>query len=130
MIRFFREQKILTALLVLSFLVIVAGLLMVNYTNKNISTVAAQEVEQVQGTVSAMHTIARIAEEELQASKVTAAEVGSFGDIKPQESLDRVAALNGRIPDVGTDDWCEVMMVKDANAWTKEEQALFAQHCI
>ncbi|QEY14410.1 DUF3012 domain-containing protein [Cellvibrio sp. KY-YJ-3] len=56
--------------------------------------------------------------------------VQTVGDIKPQESLDRVAALNGRIPEVGSDDWCEVMMVKDAKDWTEDEQSLFAKHCL
>lgn len=132
MIRFFREQKFLAALLVLSFLVILAGLIMIQYTNKKAAetAVAEQEAEQVQTTIDTMTVIAGLAEQELQESGATEAPVNPVGDVKPQESLDRVAALNGRIPDVGSDDWCEVMMVKDADAWTKEEQEIFAQRCL
>lgn len=132
MIRFFREQKFLATLLVLSFLVILAGLIMIQYTNKKAAetAVAAQEAQQVQTTIDTMNVIAGIAEQELQESASNEAPVNPVGDVKPQESLDRVAALNGRIPEVGSDDWCEVMMVKDADAWTKEEQDIFAQRCL
>jgi len=132
MIRFFREQKFLAALLVLSFLVILAGLIMIWYTTKKATeaAVVAQEAEQVQTTIDTMTVIAGIAEQELQGSASNEAPVNPVGDVKPQESLDRVAALNGRIPEVGSDDWCEVMMVKDAKDWTRDEQSLFAKNCI
>lgn len=132
MIRFFREQKFLAALLVLSFLVILAGLIMIQYTNKKAAeaAVATQEAQQVQTTIDTMNVIAGIAEQELQESASNDAPVNQVGDVKPKESLDRVAALNGRVPEVGSDDWCEVMMVKDADAWTKEEQDIFAQRCL
>lgn len=131
MIRFFREQKFLAALLVLSFLVILAGLIMIWYTTKKATeAAAAQEAEQVQTTIDTMTVIAGIAEQELQETASNDAPVNPVGDVKPQESLDRVAALNGHIPEVGSDDWCEVMMVKDAKDWTTDEQSLFAKNCI
>lgn len=132
MIRFFREQKFLATLLVLSFVVILAGSIMIQHTNKKTAetAVAAQEAQQVQTTIDTMTVIAGIAEQELQESASNEAPANPVGDVKPQESLDRVAALNGRAPEVGSDDWCEVMMVKDADAWTKEEQDIFAQRCL
>ncbi|MDO8345265.1 MAG: DUF3012 domain-containing protein [Cellvibrio sp.] len=132
MIRFFREQKFLATLLVLSFLVILAGLIMIQYTNKKAAeaVITAQESAQVQTTIDTMNVIAGLAEQELQESASNEALVNPVGDVKPQESLDRVAALNGRVPEVGSDDWCEVMMVKDADAWTKEEEDIFAQRCL
>lgn len=132
MIRFLREQKFLATLLALSFLVIIAGLIMIQYTNNKAAetAVAAQEAQQVQTTIDTMTVIAGIAEQELQESASNEAPVNPVGDVKPQESLDRVTALNGRVPEVGSDDWCEVMMVKDADAWTKEEQDIFAQRCL
>lgn len=77
-----------------------------------------------------MNLVAEIAQQELKAQQSNQQMVQTVGDIKPQESLDRVAALNGRIPEVGSDDWCEVMMVKDAKDWTEDEQSLFAKHCL
>jgi hypothetical protein len=132
MIRFFREQKFLATVLVLSLLVIIAGLVMIQYSNKKAAetAVAGQEAKKVQATIDTMSVIAGIAEQELQESAAKEAAVNPVADVTPQESLDRVAALNGRIPDVGSDDWCEVMMVKDADAWTKEEQEIFAQRCL
>jgi len=38
--------------------------------------------------------------------------------------------MNGKIPEAGSDDWCELMMTKDSKTWTKEEQGQFAQSCI
>lgn len=132
MIRFFREQKFLAALLTLSLLVILAGFIMIHYTNKKAAEAAitAQESAQVQITIDTMNVIAGLAEQELQESASNEALVNPVSDVKPQESLDRVAALNGRVPEVGSDDWCEVMMVKDADAWTKEEEDIFAQRCL
>lgn len=132
MIRFFREQKIVTALLVLSILIILAGLIMVHHTNKKAAeaAIAAEQTARAQATVDTMNTIAGLAEQELQESKADQASQNSIADVKPQASLDHVEALNGRIPDAGSEDWCEVMMVKDADAWTEEEQKIFAKNCL
>ena len=130
MIQFFRDQKLLAALLLVSVLVIIAGVIMIQYTENNAPTseILTQE-QQAQSVVETMTAIANIAGEELQASQVSVAEP-AVGDNIPQSSLDHVAALNGVVPDVGSNDWCEVMMVKKSNEWTKEEQEIFARHCI
>ncbi|WP_062062026.1 DUF3012 domain-containing protein [Cellvibrio sp. OA-2007] len=130
MIQFFREQKLLAALLLLSILVIIAGVIMIQLTENNAqsSEVAAQE-QEAQAVVETMTAIANIAKQELQDSQTPAAQP-AVGDNIPQSSIDHVDSLNGVVPDVGSNDWCEVMMVKKSNEWTKEEEALFAQHCI
>lgn len=135
MIQFFREQKLLTALLLVSILVIIAGLIMIEYS-KNIDDVAGLDVQMPHGEeqsaqtiVDTMTAIAGIAEQQLSKPQASS-ESPVMGDNIPQASIDHVAALNGRTPEVGSNDWCEVMMVKKANEWTEEEQALFAKNCI
>jgi hypothetical protein len=133
---FFREQKMLVALLAVSVLVILAGLIMIQYTQHQDeqslvnSTEVLAESAQVEKTIATMNTIAEMAGQQLENSKQPQTSGAAVGDTKPQASLDRVAALNGRIPDVGSDDWCEVMMVKDDSAWTTNEQEIFATHCL
>lgn len=135
MIQFFREQKLLTVLLLVSAVVIIAGLIMIQYS-KNIDSspeltvqVPSVQEQNAQAVVDTMTAIAGMAEQQLNEPQ-TSAESPVMSDNIPQSSIDHVAALNGRTPDVGSNDWCEVMMVKKANEWTKEEQALFAKNCI
>lgn len=135
MIQFFREQKLLTVLLLVSAVVIIAGLFMIQYS-KNIDSspeltvqVPSVQEQNAQAVVDTMTAIAGMAEQQLNEPQ-TSAESPVMSDNIPQSSIDHVAALNGRTPEVGSNDWCEVMMVKKANEWTKEEQALFAKNCI
>ncbi|WP_323814590.1 DUF3012 domain-containing protein [Cellvibrio sp. NN19] len=135
MIQFFREQKLLAALLLVSILVILAGLIMIQYS-KNIEGSASFKVEETtaeykeaQALVNTMAVIATMADQKLQETQAPS-EAPSMGDNIPQSSIDHVAALNGRVPEVGSNDWCEVMMVKKANEWTEEEKVIFAQNCI
>lgn len=135
MIQFFREQKLLTALLLVSILVIIAGLIMIQYSENidtpselNVQAPSVQE-QNAQAVVNTMTAIAGMAEQQLNEPQALP-ESPAMGDNIPQSSIDHVAALNGRTPEVGSNDWCEVMMVKKANEWTEEEQALFAKNCI
>lgn len=131
MIRFFREQKLLAVLLMTSLLVIIAGAIMIQYSNSITEPAeAARQEQKAQDVVGAMTAVASMAGQELQNSQASEAKAIPVGDVIPQESLDHVAALNGRIPEVGSNDWCEVMMVKKASEWTKEEQDTFAKHCL
>jgi len=123
MMTFFREQKLLAALLLGSLLVLLLGVCLIIYSNN-----AAKEAAQAEATVQRLNVIANSASEELQKT-VVYADV-PITDVKPEESVAKVSALNGRVPELGSDDWCEVMMVKDAKDWTKEEQSLFAKNCI
>lgn len=133
MMLFFREHKLLVALLVLSFLVLLVGVLMIQSETKKNAVANTQEQADAAQVVATMNLMAEIAEQELQAQQPNQ-QAGNnpvtMPDMKPQESIDRVAALKGVMPEVGTDDWCEVMMVKDADKWTPEEQSLFAKHCL
>lgn len=130
MIQFFREQKLLAGLLLVSILVIIAGVIMIQYAENNTPTseTLTQE-QQAQSVVETMTAMANIADQELQASQDSVVQP-AMGDNIPQSSIDHVAALNGVVPDVGSNDWCEVMMVKKSNEWTKEEQEIFAKNCI
>ncbi len=123
MMTFFREQKLLTALLLGSLLVLLLGVGLIIYSNN-----AAKEAAQAEATLQRLNVIANSASEELQKT-VVYSDV-PITDVKPEDSVAKVSALNGRVPEEGSADWCEVMMVKDAKDWTKEEQSLFAKNCI
>lgn len=123
MMTFFREQKLLTALLLGSLLVLLLGVGLIMYS-KN----AAKEAAQAEAAVQHLNVIANSASEQLQQT-VVYSDV-PITDVKPEGSIAKVSALNGRTPELGGDDWCEVMMVKDAKDWTTDEQSLFAKNCI
>jgi uncharacterized protein HemX len=130
MMSFFREQKLLASVLILSLLVLGMGLFMIQLTKEQPTAETEQQfTDDQEKTVAVMNLMAEVAEQELKTQKGQSSMQGVM-DVKPQESIDRVAALNGRVPEVGSDDWCEVMMVKDAKDWTLDEQSLFAKHCL
>ena len=123
MMTFFREQKLIAALLLGSLLVLLAGVGLIVHSKK-----VAKEAAQAEAAMQRLNTIAKSASEELQQT-VVYADV-PITDVKPEDSQAKVSALNGRVPDPGSEDWCEVMMVKDAKEWTTDEQSLFAKNCI
>lgn len=51
-------------------------------------------------------------------------------DLIPESSKQKVANMKNKNPSVGSDDWCELMMVKPDVDWTKEEQGIFAKNCL
>lgn len=118
-----REHKLLLILVVISLLVIVAGVLVIKKSNR-----AAENQAQQQAQIHSLNKIAEQAQAQLAA---TAANTDvPIEDVKPEASVARAKALEGKTPDVGSDDWCELMMAKNADDWTEEERSQFAQHCI
>lgn len=123
MMTFFREQKLIAALLLGSLLVLLLGAGLIMYSSHK-----AKEAAIAEASVQRLTAIANDASKKLQET-IVYSDV-PITDVKPDDSVVKVSALNGRVPDVGSDDWCEVMMVKDAKDWTKEEQSIFAKNCI
>ncbi len=123
MMTFFREQKLIAALLFGSVLVLLLGIGLILYSENS-----AKDVAKTTTSVQRLNAIAEDASQQLQ--QTIAHPDVPISDVKPEESIARVSALNGRIPDIGSDDWCEVMMVKNAKDWTEEEQSIFAKNCI
>lgn len=118
-----REHKLLLILVAISLLVIVAGVLVIKKSNR-----AAENQAQQQAQIHSLNKIAEQAQAQLAA---TAANTDvPIEDVKPEASVARAKALEGKTPDVGSDDWCELMMAKNADDWTEEERSQFAQHCI
>ncbi len=123
-VRFFREQKLISFLLMVSVVVVLIGVGLI-YSNQQKAHAAKKE----QAQLNAMQTIANMATQELQSTLVQSPSQ-PIADIKPAASVAKVTSFNGKEPEVGTDDWCEWMMVKDSSQWTPDEQTLFAKHCI
>jgi hypothetical protein len=119
---FVREHKWFFMLIAVSIIVIVLGFIMVKKSKDQ------QEQQEEQQKLQILNDIANKAVADLKNTVATSDVL--IDDIIPAESLAKVNALNGKIPETGSDDWCELMMIKDGNTWTQEEQSQFAQHCI
>lgn len=115
-----REHKWLVVLMVLSITVIALGVFMIHQSNSKSRSEQAQ--------IDRLNKIATQAAEELQ--KTVAYPDVPIPDVIPPESVAKVKAMNGKDPEAGTEDWCELMMTKESKEWTSEEQGVFAQHCI
>lgn len=121
--RFLSNYKLLIGLVLISFIVLGIGFMML--ANKP-AVDARQDIKDL----AKMEALATYAQQQLESTRSTSGSPTQLEDIKPASSLERVAALKGRVPELGSDDWCEVMMVKDADAWTQDERSLFAEKCI
>lgn len=123
MLNFFRENKLIAALFICSFLVILLGVALLMYSKHQIA-----QQEKVNTQLQVLTKIAVDAENQLLQT-VSNSDV-PIEDVIPDESLAKVKAMKDKNPDVGSADWCEVMMIKPSKDWTEEEQKAFAQNCI
>lgn len=123
MLNFFRENKLIAALFIGSFLVILLGIALLMYSKHQIA-----QQEQANAQLQALTKIAIEAESQLL--QTTGNSDVPIEDVIPEESLAKVKAMKDKNPEVGSADWCEVMMIKPSKDWTEEEQKTFAQNCI
>lgn len=123
MLKFFRENKLIAALFIVSFLVILLGVALLVYSNQQ---VAKQSREEAQ--IQSLNKIATEAQAQLM--QTVAHPDVPITDVVPADSVAKVAAMKDKNPQEGSSDWCEVMMVKPSKEWTPDEQQTFAKNCI
>jgi hypothetical protein len=123
MLNFFRANKLITALFIASFLVILLGVALLVYSKQQM----AQQAEE-QAQLQMLKKIAVAAEAQLM--QTVAHPDVPISDVIPEDSVAKVAAMKDKNPAPGTADWCEVMMVKPSKEWTTDEQQTFARNCI
>ncbi len=123
MLNFFRANKLIAALFIVSFLVILLGVALLVYSKQQM----AQQAREQAG-LQTLNKIAVAAEAQLM--QTVAHPDVPITDVIPEDSVARVAAMKDKNPSPGTADWCEVMMVKPSKEWTTEEQQIFAKSCI
>ncbi|HTF95689.1 MAG TPA: DUF3012 domain-containing protein [Cellvibrio sp.] len=123
MLKFFRENKLIAALFIVSFLVILLGVVLLMYSRQQVAKQAREEAQ--------MQSLNKIANEaKAQLMQTVAHPDVPITDVVPEGSVEKVAAMKDKNPEAGTDDWCEVMMVKPSKEWTPDEQQTFAKNCI
>ncbi|WP_049629977.1 DUF3012 domain-containing protein [Cellvibrio sp. pealriver] len=123
MLNFFRANKLIAALFICSFLVILLGVALLMYSK--------YQIEQQKNAEIQLQALTKIAQEaESQLMQTVANPDVPITDIIPEESVTKVEAMKNKNPEAGSADWCEVMMVKPSKEWTVDEQKTFAQHCI
>ncbi len=123
MLKFLRENKLVAALIIGSFVVILIGLGLIIYSNQQ-AFMHAKEQSQIE----TLNKIALDAEAQLKQT-VVHLDV-PITDVIPSDSVNKVSAMENKNPPAGTADWCEVMMVKPSKEWSTDEQQIFAKNCI
>lgn len=125
---FIRENKLISALFIISFIVILFGVALVIYSNQQAVNRAK---EQAQAETLKVETLNKIAlEAEAQLLQTVVHPDVPITDVIPEDSLSKVSAMENKNPEPGTADWCEVMMVKPSKEWSTDEQQIFAKNCI
>ncbi len=132
------SKYFLTIVVGLSILVIIIGVLMVKHANHQAMIHAEQKklaIEQ-QGLqeddklINQFQLIAAQAEVELKASQSNQSGPPAKMDFTSEITRKKVAEMTDKNPIQGTEDWCDLMMVKADADWTKEEQGIFAKNCL
>jgi Protein of unknown function (DUF3012) len=115
----------------LSILVIIVGILMIKQANEQALIHAEkQKSQEANITLEQFELIATQAAAELKASQSTESGPPAKMDFASDATREKVANMTNKNPEQGTEDWCELMMVKPDAEWTKEEQGIFAKHCL
>jgi hypothetical protein len=129
------SKYFLVTVIGLSILVIIIGVLMVKHANEQALIHSQQSTEKQvdnsdQEIIQQFQQLAASAEAELAASKVDGSQSPKNMDIIPDESKQKVERMSNKNPELGSEDWCELLMVKPGKDWSQEDQANFAKHCL
>lgn len=132
------SKYFLSIIVGLSILVIIAGVFMVKHANEQAIVYAEQQKlmadqkanQDANETLEKLHAMAAQAQAELDASRSTQTGAPEKIDFTPESAKEKVANMQNKNPESGSEDWCEVMMVKPDTEWTQEEQRIFARNCL
>lgn len=132
------SKYFLSTIIGLSILVIIIGVLMVKRANEQTAVYAEQQKQSAdqQGSqeddamIQEFELIAKQAEATLKASRSPDSGLPAKMDFTTDENRKKVADMKNKTPVQGTEDWCEVMMIKPDADWTEAEQGIFAKNCL
>lgn len=134
------SKYFLTVVIGLSILVIIIGVLMVKNANeqaviyaekqKVIAAHTSVEEESTTDIVKQFEQLAASAQTELEASKPENTQPLENIDFVSAETRKKVAEMVDKNPEIGSEDWCEVLMVRPGRDWSEQDHQDFAKHCL
>jgi len=131
------SKYFLSSVIGLSILVIIVGVLLVKHANEQAvvyaeqqKEIAKQQINSEDDVLKKFELMAAQAAAELKAAQSTESGPPAKIDFTPESSKEKVSSMKNKNPETGSEDWCEVMMVKPDTEWTKEEQGVFARSCL
>ncbi len=133
------SKYFLVSVIGVSILVIAIGVWMVKHANEQALIYSQQTAEKAvaqpvdksdQEIIQQFQQLAASAEAELAASKVGVSQPPEAMDLIPDESKQKVNRMANKNPELGSEDWCELLMVKPGKDWSQADQANFAKHCL
>ena len=131
------SKYFLVSVIGVSILVIAIGVWMVKHANEQALIYSQQTAEKAvaqpvdksdQEIIQQFQQLAASAEEELAASKADGSQPPKNMDIIPDESKQKVDQMANKNPELGSEDWCELLMVKPVKDWSQYDQTNFAKH--
>ena len=140
MLAILNSKYFLAAVIGLSVIVIIVGVLMVKNANEQAiiyaeqQKIAAQKIateqEPTDDLVKQLEQLAASAQADLEASKSRDSQLPKDLDFVPEVSKQKVNAMVNKNPDIGSEDWCELLMVKPGKEWSEQDHRDFAKHCL
>jgi biopolymer transport protein ExbB/TolQ len=135
------SKYFLSVVIGLSILTIVVGVILVQQANQEAADYEREQKELAQkeanlsenssaDTIEKMQILAAAAQAELSASVPTESSTPEKMDFSPESSLKKIQTMENKDPEVGSEDWCEVLMVKPSENWNEADQASFAKNCL
>lgn len=135
------SKYFLTVVIGLSIVVIIIGLLIVKRANEQAVVYAEKqkalalqkssvEEEPAATIVNQLERLAASAQAELEASKPSATKPPENLDFVSEERRKKVAQMTNKDPEIGSEDWCELLMIRPGKDWSEQDHRDFAQHCL
>lgn len=134
------SKYFLNVVIGLSILVIIIGVLMVKNANEQAVIYAEKQKfiaartpvkeESANDIIKQFEQLAASAQTELEASKPATTQPLENIDFVSDESRKKVAEMIDKNPEVGSEDWCEVLMVRPGREWSEQDHQDFAKHCL
>lgn len=129
------SKYFLASVIGLSVVVIVIGVFIVKHANEQAlihsqQTAVTPVEDSSQEIVQQFQQLAASAQTELAASKAGVTQLPEAMDLIPDASKEKVERMTNKNPELGSEDWCEILMVKPSSDWSKDDQANFAKHCL
>lgn len=137
MLKFLSSTKFLIAIIILSALTIFVGFDFVKYQEAQYESHLAQEAaatalaasEDILTEEQQLNLIAEEAETLLK--ETLSAHQGPVAlEISNERKLEIEEKYKANLPEIGTDEWCDYMMIKPNQDWTDQDKGNFAKNCI
>jgi biopolymer transport protein ExbD len=130
---FLRSHWLLVTGTLISLLILIVGLLLIKTSEPGVAATSESHSLSIEPAfLSDLPSLPEPDRSPLNQEQLKISLENLSGDIIPadqQVSPEQLQAYLNQL-ETGSENWCDLMLLKADNAWTDEDAQIFAQHCI